>query len=72
MVKIIKYGKIPEPKQTLYKAECKRCGTIFEFEEKESENGGGFKYIRNRQFYIKPYLSINCPYCNNIIYIGIK
>lgn len=53
VVKIIKYGKLPEDKE--YIQTCNNCGTEFSFLKKDA------KLIED--FREGSFLSINCPLC---------
>lgn len=61
-MKIIKPGKIPEPK--VYEFTCQRCNCIFECTEKEcqehQEDDGGY--------YFSWYMTYKCPTCGKTCY----
>lgn len=62
-MKILKEGKIPEPRP--YRGTCKNCNTEVEFEEVESHFTGVTKENGDMELFV------TCPLCSRRI-IGIK
>jgi uncharacterized protein with PIN domain len=60
-MKIIKQGKLPENR--IHKTTCDKCGTVFEFEEKESQVRS---FPRNESARI-----VKCPFCGKDVWMDL-
>ena len=60
-MKIIKRGHVPMPKETVYRAMCRICGSVIEFNKNDLKAAG-------RQYNELIY-TFDCPVCESTEYI---